>query len=194
MSCISNNTQVPRKLLVTTCTIQDWMSGNQFKKLKGSIDWVIGWFQDDTNNTFPSHVSSGRDTELHGKVFQFSLKSLICKTVYFWEDLSMKVGSHARYPKALLEGSHNCCLAVCRLWHLKAVSRLMSPHEKLMKRLFPKRCRLRKQQKTLISHITAGKEKLKGVHKPHWHSGWAGLVFQVNSHLTLQRRTHFYVL
>lgn len=89
--------------------------------------------------------------------------------------------SHARYPKALLEGGHDCRLAVCKQWHLKAVSRLMSPHENLMKKEFPKRCRLREQQQTLICHITAGKGKLKGAHKPHWHSAGAGFVLQINT-------------
>lgn len=109
----------------------------------------------------------------------------------FWEDLSIEVVSHARYPKALLEGGHDCRLAACRLWHLKAVSRLMSPHENLMKKVFPKRCRLREQRKTLISHITAGKGKLKGAHKPHWHSEWAAFVLQINTSLTLAARQTF---
>lgn len=136
------------------------------------IHWSTKTYKNACNKHFNcrQHVSSSRDTELHRKVSQFSLKSLICNTVYFWEDLSIEVVSHARYPKALLEGSHDCRLAVRRVRHLKAVSRLMSPHENLMKKVFPKRCRLWEQQKTLISHITAGKGKLKGVHKPHWHS------------------------
>lgn len=62
---------------------------------------------------------------------------------------------HARYPKALLEGGHDCRLAVRRLWHLKAVSRLMSAHETLMKWVFPKRWHSREQRKTIISRIKA---------------------------------------
>lgn len=175
MSCISNSAQLPRKWSVLeVCIISDWNSWNQFEETKENAAVRLAVLKT-CNKQYPSitvkaHVSSGRDTELHRKLLQFSLKSLICNTVSFWEDLSIEVVSRARYPKALLEGGHDCRLAVCRLWHLKAVSRLMSPHENLMKKVFPKRCRLREQRKTLISHITAGKGKLKGARKPHWHS------------------------
>lgn len=68
------------------------------------------------------------------------MKSLICYTVYFREDLSTELVRYARYPKALLERRHDCRLAARGLRHLKAVSRLMSPHEKLMNKVFsPKR-------------------------------------------------------
>lgn len=66
---------------------------------------------------------------------------------------------HARYPKALLEGGHDCRLAVRRLWHLKAVSRLTSAHETLMKWVFPKRWHSREQRKTIISRIKARESK-----------------------------------
>lgn len=124
------------------------------------------WLFRNTEQTTPFHHCQNTSVQAgtrscNGKVLQFSLKSLICNTASFWEDLSIEVFSHARYPKALLEGGHDCRLAVRRLWHLKAVSRLMSPHENLMKKVFPKRCRLQEWRKTLISHITAGKGKLK---------------------------------
>lgn len=99
------------------------------------------------------NFSSDRDTELHEKVLQLSLKSLICNTVNLWEALSIEVAPRARYPKALLEGGHDCRLAVRALQRLKAVCRLMSPHESLMSKVLPKRWRLQEKRKTLISRI-----------------------------------------
>lgn len=154
-------------------------------KENAAAAWLVVFNHAISFITVKTHVGSARDTELYRKVLQFSLKSLICNTVAFLRRFIHRGGFSCQIPKSIVGRWPWLSLAACRLWHLKAVSRLMSPHENLMKKVFPKRCRLREQRKTLISHITAGKGKLKGAHEPHWHSEWAGFVLQINTSLTL---------